>query len=174
VKEYEIAPDTAEMIYTNVNTTVLELRDTIWAIQKEGITIAEFCDKIKNLVWRLRQNNGSVQYDLQISTEEEDYVLKPTQAINLYRIVQEAIANSQKHSGASSVIVQISQAMHVSRFFVKVEDNGKGFALDHSRSDESYGLKNMKARATEVNASFEIQSNVGEGTRVLTCLPLSG
>ncbi|HTH55670.1 MAG TPA: two-component regulator propeller domain-containing protein [Cyclobacteriaceae bacterium] len=174
VKEYEIAPHTAEMIYTNVNTTVLELRDTIWAIQKEGITISEFCDKIKNLVWRLRQNNGSVQYDLQIRTEKEGHVLKPTQAINLYRIVQESIANSQKHSGASEVVILICQTLSDDYLTIKVEDNGKGFVFKGSMSSESYGLKNMEARASEVNASLEIQSKVGEGTRVLTSLRLSG
>jgi len=170
VKEYEIAPHTAEMIYTNVNTTVLELRDTIWAIQKEGVTIAEFCDKIKNLVWRLRQNHGTVQYDLQIKTENEDRILKPTQAINLYRIVQESIANSQKHSGASSVVIEVCHELVMNRLSIKVADNGKGFVVKTSGSDESYGLKNMKARATEVKATFEILSNVGEGTRVLTTL----
>lgn len=172
VKEYEIEPGTADMIYSNVNTTVLELRDTIWAIQKEGITIAEFCDKIKNLVWRLRQNNGAVQYDLQIKTEKEDHVLKPTQAINLYRIVQESIANSQKHSGASSVSIGICHELAGGCLSVKVEDNGKGFAHGNSVSEESYGLKNMRARAAEVQAVFQILSNIGEGTRVLAILPL--
>jgi signal transduction histidine kinase len=172
VKEYEIEPDKAEIIYNNVNTTVLELRDTIWAIQKEGITITEFCDKIKNLIWRLRQNNGSVQYDLSIKTELPDCILKPTQAINLYRIVQEAIANSQKHSGASSVIVQICHEKGRA-FSIKVEDNGKGFVLSNLQSYESYGLKNMKARAAEIKASFQILSSEGEGTRVLASLSLT-
>lgn len=172
VKEYKIAPHTAEMIYTNVNSTVLELRDTIWAIQKEGVTLAEFGDKIKNLVWRLRQNNGSVQYDLQVKVEKENLVLKPTQAINLYRIVQESIANSQKHSGASSVVIEVCQELVTGGLLIKVEDNGKGFVVRNSGSDESYGLKNMKARAAEVNAVLDIVSNEGVGTRVLAKLPL--
>jgi signal transduction histidine kinase len=172
VKEYEIAPETAEMIYSNVNTTVLELRDTIWAIQKEGVMLAEFCDKIKNLVWRLRQNKGTVHYDLQIKIEKEEQVLTPSQAINLYRIVQESIANSQKHSGASAVVIEIGQDLASDRLAIKIEDNGRGFVVKNSGSDESYGLKNMKARAAEVNASFEILSNPGEGTRVLATLTI--
>lgn len=171
VKQYDIANETAEMIYSNVNTTVTELRDTIWAIQKEGVTIAEFCDKIKNLVWRLRQNNGSVQYDLQIKTEQGDNILKPSQAINLHRIVQEAIANSQKHSNASLVSIYVFYDESIDRLYIKIEDNGRGFEMNAS-GDEHYGLKNMRSRAEEIAALIEITSKIGDGTRIAISLPL--
>ncbi len=173
VKEYEIESSTAEQIYSNVNSTVSELRDTIWAIQKEGVTITEFCDKLKNLIWRLRQNNSTMRYDLQIRTEHENLALKPTQAINLYRIVQEAIANSQKHSKADLILVNVYEDKLPYRFCIKVEDNGRGFVMNDSQLKEHYGLKNMRARAEEIKASFEICAQVEKGTQVMVSIPLS-
>lgn len=171
VKQYGIANETAEMIHNNVNTTVTELRDTIWAIQKEGVTIAEFCDKIKNLVWRLRQNNGVVQYDLQIKTEQGNNILKPSQVINLHRIVQEAIANCQKHSGANLVSIYIFYDESIDRLYIKIEDNGRGFEMN-AFGNEHYGLKNMKSRAEEIAALIEITSKIEAGTRITISLPL--
>ncbi|MBI1767451.1 MAG: hypothetical protein HYR67_03640 [Bacteroidetes bacterium] len=172
VKEYEIESSTAEQIYSNVNSTVSELRDTIWAIQKEGVTVVEFCDKVKNLVWRLRQNNGTIHYDLQIKTTQENITLKPTQAINLYRIVQEAIANSQKYSQADLISLNVCDDK-LNRFCVKVEDNGRGFNLNNSPFNERYGLKNMRSRAEEIKASFEISTEPMKGTQVMVSLRLT-
>jgi len=173
VKEYEIEYTTAEQIHSNVHSTVSELRDTIWAIQKDGVTLSEFSDKLRNLIWRLRQNKGTVHYDLQIEVEHNNLVLKPTQAINLYRIIQEAIANSQKHSEASVLLVAVYEDSRSNCFCIKVEDNGKGFVIDHSQMNGHYGLKNMKARAEEINASFEISTALNKGTHVIVSLQLS-
>jgi signal transduction histidine kinase/ligand-binding sensor domain-containing protein len=173
VKEYEIEASTAEKIYENVNSTVSELRDTIWVIQKEGVTTTEFADKIRNLIRRLKQNNGVIQYDLNITTEDDQRSLKPTQAINLYRIVQEAIANAQKHSRADvlSISVYLDQLFH--RLCIKVEDNGKGFDIRNVQLKDHYGLRNMQARADEIAASFEISSNTDRGTQVMVSFQFS-
>jgi nitrate/nitrite-specific signal transduction histidine kinase len=78
----------------------------------------------------------------------------------------------QMFSGAGAVVIEDCQDITFDHLSIKIEDNGKGFSIKNSGSEESYGLKNMKTRAAEVNASFEIHSNVGSGTRVVATLRL--
>lgn len=172
VKEYEIDPSKAESIYNNVDTTATELRDTIWAIQKEGVTIGEFCDKLSNLLWRLRQNGGATRYDLEVNVKDKKQVLKPSQVINLYRIVQESITNSQKHSRGDVVSVHVCENSNSRLLCITVKDNGNGFLLSNALANGHYGLKNMKSRADEINASLEITSQQEKGTTVIITLPL--
>jgi signal transduction histidine kinase len=149
-----------------------ELRDTIWAIQKEGISIAEFCDKLRNHVWRLRQSAGTIHYELQTDIQHEHDMLTPTQAINLYRIVQEAIANSQRHSGGDRIAMSVWCSTDGRTFCISMEDNGKGFDVQNMDGEGHRGLRNMHSRASEICALFQLSSRPGEGTHIDIALPL--
>lgn len=172
VKKYDIPPRLADSIYNNVNTTVTELRDTIWAIQKEGITFSQFFDKLRNLVWRLRQNGETIRYELNIDVADESTILMPIQALNLYRIVQEAIANSQKHSGCDTLSISIFHGGPGKLFCCKVRDNGSGFIAEMDSKGEKHGLQNMHARAAEIMAALEVSSKIDAGTQVTISLSL--
>jgi signal transduction histidine kinase/ligand-binding sensor domain-containing protein len=172
VKQYAIESSVAEPILSNVSTTMSELRDTIWAIQKEGISIAEFCDKLRNHVWRLRQSAGTVHYELHTDIQHEHHMLTPTQAINLYRIVQEAIANSQRHSGGDRIAMRVWCSTDGHTFCISIEDNGKGFDVQNMDGESHRGLRNMHSRASEICASFQLATRPGEGTHIEMALPL--
>lgn len=70
--------------------------------------------------------------------------LSENQALIIYRIVQEAINNIQKHAGASQVSIEIKPIGHMAA--IVIEDNGIGMNNDPARTD-SYGLNNMRYRA---------------------------
>jgi predicted ATPase/signal transduction histidine kinase len=88
----------------------------------------------------------------------------------LYRITQEALNNSLKHSGATSVTVSLG--MDNGFMVLEVADNGHGFDLQSDANVRGgMGLSSMRERAERLGGSLEIRSTVGEGTTVLVQIP---
>jgi two-component system, NarL family, nitrate/nitrite sensor histidine kinase NarX len=54
-----------------------------------------------------------------------------------------------------------------------IDDNGKGFLCSTSNGEDHYGLKNMKLRAEQINASFTVETKPGEGTSIAIVVPLT-
>ncbi|ASK32240.1 hypothetical protein CEY12_20065 [Chryseobacterium sp. T16E-39] len=92
-----------------------------------------------------------IKKDLSLSTQ-----------LNIYRIVQELLANAVKHSGATSILLQCSQTGKA--FFITIEDNGKGFQKDLIKPT-SMGLQNIKNRVNYLQGKMEINSD-NEGTSI--------
>ena len=89
-------------------------------------------------------------------------VLAPDEEIEIFRIVQEGLANARKHAGARSAAVSISQAG--GRRVVSVRDNGSGFEDDDPGAGQ--GLKNMRTRAASIEGVFSLRSSPGRGTAI--------
>jgi signal transduction histidine kinase len=88
----------------------------------------------------------------------------PRWILNLYRLLQEAIANAVQHSGADRLLVAIDNPSG-RRLTIRVEDNGEGLDPAHS---SGRGLANMAHRAGEMGALFEIgPGRDGRGAAVL-------
>jgi len=83
--------------------------------------------------------------------------------LNIYRIVQELLANAVKHSGANNILLQCSQSEE--NFFITIEDNGKGFAKNSEEKTKSLGLLNLKNRVDYLKGKMEISSD-HEGTTI--------
>ncbi len=86
-----------------------------------------------------------------------------------YRIVQEALTNTVKHSQATQLSVRLS--IKPQSFYVQVLDNGKGF--DPSKNTTGFGLRGMKERAIALGGTCQIWSSPGAGCRISVILPLS-
>jgi ligand-binding sensor domain-containing protein/signal transduction histidine kinase len=89
--------------------------------------------------------------------------------INFYRIVQEGINNIVKHSGATNVLLDISQGHHSLRLIL--EDNGKGFTLVDQKFSENQGrglgLTGLAERVRILGGKHFIQSAPGQGTKIV-------
>jgi signal transduction histidine kinase len=92
----------------------------------------------------------------------------------VYRVVQEALHNCEKHSGAVSVRVAVRQQSGY--LLVEVEDNGRGFMINEqgmpSRSS-GLGLLGIRERAANAGGSLVIDSKPGRGTRISMRIPLA-
>lgn len=96
-------------------------------------------------------------------------VLEPTMTVAVYRIVQEALANAARHSGAPVAHVSISARDRHLR--VLISDEGCGFD-PRAAVDPGIGLAGMYERAELLGGSLWIQSAHGQGTSVTLDLPL--
>ncbi|MBK6949735.1 MAG: hypothetical protein IPH16_18180 [Haliscomenobacter sp.] len=106
---------------------------------------------------------------LLVSIPEDGISLSPAQTLNLFRIAQEAIANSIKYSEASRIELSflLKQDQQLS---MVLSDNGRGF--DPEALPAGNGLGNMRFRAEELGGSLEVESAPNEGTQIRVSIPL--
>jgi two-component system sensor histidine kinase DegS len=101
-------------------------------------------------------------------------LLPPETQLVLFRIVQEALNNIQRHSGASqaSITVECQEA----EVMVTISDNGKGFELPQQLGDFAsqgkLGLIGMAERAHLIGGELEVSSQKGQGTTIIVKAPL--
>ncbi|MFN0290406.1 tetratricopeptide repeat-containing sensor histidine kinase [Pedobacter helvus] len=143
--------------------TIQELRDTIWAMNKQGITIKDLESRIANFIEKAKQSQSDTQIELQIADDvSETEVFTGIQGLNIFRIIQEATNNAFKYAEANQIEILISKENSALKFQVK--DDGKGF--QESEIEPGNGLLNMRKRALELNSELKLQSEMGKGTEV--------
>jgi signal transduction histidine kinase len=95
--------------------------------------------------------------------------LPQSNALALFHICQEALANAAKHAAADRVDVNVW--ITTERVVMEVHDTGKGFAVEKMTTTIGHGLSNMQTRARAVGGDVDISSAPGEGTTVFAWVP---
>jgi signal transduction histidine kinase len=108
--------------------------------------------------------------EIDFSSENVPRIVDPDVALCLFRIVQEALQNLRKHSGAAKAEVKLIR--RADKIFVSVSDQGKGFDMNDTRANEGLGVRSMGERARLLRGIFKIHSKPGRGTRVEAAIPL--
>ncbi len=101
--------------------------------------------------------DGVLEVDVEI---DPGILLAPDEQIEVFRIVQEGLANVRKHAGAQRADVWIGQRL--GRRIVSVRDDGVGF--DGEEAPAGQGLKNMRQRAQTIDGGLALRSRPGRGT----------
>jgi signal transduction histidine kinase len=101
--------------------------------------------------------DGELEVDLEV---QDGIRLAPDEQIEVFRIVQEGLANARKHAEARRAEVRIEE--RAGERFVTVVDDGSGF--DEQEIATGQGLKNMRARAASIGGGFRLISAPGRGT----------
>ena len=143
--------------------TIADLRDTIWSINKEIIDFDELTDKLKLYM----QHQLAHRPDLQLEVREDIHdqpELSSVEALNIYRIFQEAINNVIKYADSGNVILSINTNDEV-KYNISLADEGKGFDI-HETFSGHYGLGNMHERAKQIDADLIITSQKNRGTTI--------
>jgi nitrate/nitrite-specific signal transduction histidine kinase len=156
--------DAARTAYADVREGILALRTSL----RPGVTLRQ---ALTEYVERWKEQSG-VDAELHMEVEEVEG-LAPTAELQLLRIVQEALANVRKHSGAHRVSLCITIRPRMVE--VVVADDGRGFVVagPHPRAGQQphFGLSTMRERAESVGGSLEVVSAPNEGTRVVVRMP---
>ena len=152
-----------------------ELRDDLRFIidssrgeQYGEISLAEQIAPLRHRLTRLFEAQG-IEWNWQQSGIDA-FLLPSTQSLDVTRILQEALTNVFKHSGASHVDVDIHRDADGLR--LTVHDNGVGFTLDADGSHTGTGMQSMRARAGRLGGRFDVRSSPGS-TLVTLDIPLA-
>ncbi|HYF12281.1 MAG TPA: ATP-binding protein, partial [Actinomycetota bacterium] len=145
-----------------------ELRTLLGALRgDEGDAALEpqpTLEHLEDLVQRTRASG----LDVELIVDGERRALPSGVEVSAYRIVQEALTNALKHSGARSVTVRLSFAPH--EVVVDIADDGVGG--DRESDGRGHGLVGMRERVSLFGGSFHAGPLLGGGWRVRASLPL--
>ena len=107
--------------------------------------------------------------DVNITVTGNERRLEPYLEVMLFRAIQELLGNAARHS--QGTLVKVMLDLGDDRVRVSVDDNGKGFDPDSIQQGNSLGLKLIRERAEMLGGSFEMDSVLGKGTRILFAVP---
>jgi two-component system, NarL family, sensor histidine kinase DegS len=107
--------------------------------------------------------------DVNVAVTGTERRLEPYIEVMIFRAIQELIGNASRHSQATTTRVLLDMGDQWIR--VTVDDNGKGTDMDAMDQAGSLGLKLIKERVEMLDGTFEIDSAVGKGTRVVFTVP---
>ncbi|OFX61396.1 MAG: hypothetical protein A2046_04660 [Bacteroidetes bacterium GWA2_30_7] len=164
--EKNVSQDKISSLSDFSRSTMQELRESIWALNKENISLTELKDKICEYSSRMA-SASNMNFDIEFLCATNIY-LKPSNAINIYRIIQESINNSVKHSEAKNLTVTISEKEE-NFIYIEVKDNGKG--ISEISKNNGYGLKNMYGRVKDIHGQITIDSG-NKGTKISFSFPV--
>ncbi len=141
--------------------TIVELRDTIWAMNHNAISFEDLRARILNFIEKAREAKGGIRFRFSIADDLDTVRLSSVWGMNIYRTIQEAVNNALKYADASEIAIEISREKNI---VIAVADNGSGF--DVSIVDPGNGIGNMRKRMADIGAGFSMVSAPGEGTKI--------
>ena len=146
---------------------ITDLRLVVDSLDHVG---ADLEQAMATFLTRSKQQLDAANVQIQFSQKGElgHYRLDSRHILNLYRILQEAVSNSVKHSGATRLEIGVQPLSGGKGLEITLADNGCGF--DAAVTPMGKGLKNMRARAEAMQAAFHMESN-SAGTLVRLTLP---
>lgn len=130
---------------------------------KEGLFVAtrQFCTPFMNL--------PNLKFELNI-LGSEIRPSKPSTELMIYRVLQELINNSIKHSKASEIIVQLIQAKN--ELILSVEDNGIGAKDNIQENSNGLGISNLISRIKYLNGQISFENSENSGLTALVRIPI--
>jgi signal transduction histidine kinase len=141
--------------YADVREAILGLRETV--SQRRG-----FVDALREYTVKFSHQAGvPTQFEIRGC---ETLELAPEAEVQLMRVIQEALTNVRKHSGARKAWVRLDRQEGLQ---ITIEDDGKGFDPDAQDDDiDRFGLFTMRERVERVGGLLRIDSIPGGGTKV--------
>ncbi len=150
-----------------VRSSLAEARNSIWQLRSPS-AVGELPDRLAEFC---RRSSASSPAKVYFQVKGTYHPLQRSMEDEILRIGQEAVANAIRHAEATRVDVELSY--DGPRACLRVEDDGRGFtptAIPDS-PDGHFGIRGMRERAAQIDATLSIESKPGEGTRVCVEIP---
>ena len=160
------AIDPLDGVEADARTTMRQLRETIWALHGTSVSMEEFAKRVRGDLAARRTDLST----LVTCVEGDERTLSPIQALNLFRVVQEAITNALKHAKARQLEVSLSH----DGASVQVEVRDDGTFREPPGGDGvsalfGFGMQSMQARAEQLGGELAVET--AEGTTVRVVIP---
>lgn len=160
-KDFGAAQYVAKGLRNAMTRANADLRDllTNYRLKIDGAGLAQ---NIAHLVERFGRETGIAVY---FQNDCRALALTRMQEVQVYYIIQEALANIRKHSGARNVRIMLNNEDDL--YTVLIEDDGMGMSGEEGGEGEHAGLAIMRERTGRLPGQIVIESEPGEGTRIV-------
>jgi signal transduction histidine kinase len=135
--------------------TIVELRDTIWAMNSNEISFEDLEIRINNYIEKAKEAKDQISFSFAIDSVLKTQKLTSVQGMNIYRTIQEAVNNAIKYANASVITINAKQVEN--QLKIIIQDNGIGF--DEATVEKGNGLQNMQKRIEEIGGELNIKSS---------------
>ncbi len=154
-----------ERIEASINEAHTEIRELISHFRSPTVLVS-LISSIEQSIDRFRQVNDEIQVFFQ--NEWAETALPAETEFHILRIIQESLTNIRKHSDAENVRIMM-RANGSDSYKVLIEDDGIGFSKPQTsyHTGEHIGLSIMRDRAKRFDGEFTVESEPGEGTRIV-------
>jgi len=151
-----------------IDETIKNLREISYNLLPSSLARNDLAMVVKEYISRIAS-----RHPLKIDFETTKNTVIPKEIeIHLFRVVQEIVHNTIKHSGAANLKLVIAQ--QPDGLFLISEDNGKGFNLDNIRNGSGgLGLKSIENRCEMLDATFKIITAKNQGCKIIIKVPNS-
>ena len=147
--------------------TIHQLRDTIWAMNKNQISFDDLQTRLLSYIEKAKNATQNIQF--QVNTDSIDYEFSSVTGMHLFRVIQEAVNNSIKYANATTISIDFTKEKEF--LFIKIIDNGNGF--NKEEITEGNGLANMETRIQKIGGNIIINSENDKGTRITIQIKIS-
>ena len=156
-----------ERSIVGLNQAIRDLRAYIMDLRPRQMGNNGLMSGIKSLISEFRANSLTV---VTLTGPDHEVIdLPQPHSLALFRICQEALANTAKHSKAKNVEISIWSTDD--RVLMEIHDDGKGFEMAKMSTTIGHGLANMQTRAHSAGGDIDISSVIDEGTTILAWVP---
>jgi PAS domain S-box-containing protein len=156
--------EVAKDAHADVRESILNLRSTSGREWSFIPALKKYIDKF--------QSNYGIRTELSVSDEIEENTFDPIVEIQLLRVIQEALTNSRKHSGAHTLRIYVE--LEGKKAYITITDDGHGFdtgQLEDSNGNH-FGVIFMRERIEQIGGSLKINSIPGGGTVLKLDVPI--
>ena len=177
--EKKIAPETdgefmnelmgdLKMLGGQLNNNIKELRDLLLGLRPPMLDDMGLYAALETHLKNFGMANG---ISTTIQMPEERPIISRDAQINLFRIIQEALNNVEKHARAAHVTIEIEATAQKLQLFKR--DDGKGFSPQKARGKtRNLGIASMRERTELLGGNLKIKSEPGRGTVISCDVPL--
>ena len=158
-----VLEDKLDKISHFTKDTIVELRDTIWAMNNNDISFEDLRMRILNFVDKAQNSQDAIDFKIEIDANLNHYGWSSVAGMNIYRCIQEAINNALKYANATIIALDVKEIKD--KIQITIQDNGKGF--DMEKVSYGNGILNMQKRMDDINGTINIKSQLNEGTTIV-------
>ncbi|MFV0470466.1 MAG: sensor histidine kinase [Paludibacteraceae bacterium] len=148
------------------SSTIVELRDTIWAMNNNDFTFEDLHRQLLKFIDKAKLANDDIVFNFSIDDKLKSVHFSSLAGMNMYRTIQEAVNNALKYSDGREISVNILDRDN--KIHISIRDNGKGF--DMKTVSIGNGLHNMRKRIEDIEGEYTIVSELNKGTAISVVL----
>jgi two-component system sensor histidine kinase DegS len=167
----EADPQQAKAELANLKSAALgtfqKLRNFIFELRPMMLDDLGLSPTVRKYLDAFKEQTG---IDVGLTVTGTERRLEPYLEVMIFRAIQELLGNAARHSQAASIKMQVDMGNDAVR--VSVDDNGKGFDAEAAGGRSSLGLRLIKERTEMLGGTFDVDTALGKGTRVVFGVPV--